>query len=133
MLKLVDHVSEEFGQTAGLDEDAIHSLAIAVREAVVNGIKHGNGCDEGKRVRIDYTLAGDGPSPRVVIRVCDQGRGFDVQKVPDPLAPENVSATGGRGVFMMRSFMDDLHVGPATGGGTEVVMTKVITRVPSGS
>lgn len=126
-MKLVDHVTEEFGQSAGLDEDAVHCLAIAVREAVVNGIKHGNGCDEGKRVRIEYAVA-DAPQARVVVRVCDEGRGFEVERVADPLAPENVSLTGGRGVFLMRSFMDDVDVRPAAGGGTEVVMTKALSR-----
>jgi len=128
MLRLVDHVSENFAQLAGLDEDSVHCLAVAVREAVVNGIKHGNTYDERKQVRVEYTCS-DAPYPCVMVRVRDEGSGFDVGAVADPLAPENLSATGGRGVFLMRSFMDDVHVQRSGDSGTEIVMIKSLNRV----
>jgi len=132
MLKLVDHVSEEFAQLAGFDEDSVHCLAVAVREAVVNGIKHGNTGDERKQVRVEYTRS-DSPYPCVVVRVRDEGHGFDVNEVADPLAPENLSATGGRGVFLMRSFMDDVHVQRTAGSGTEIVMIKSLNQAETPS
>jgi serine/threonine-protein kinase RsbW len=126
MLRLVDDVSEQFGQMAGLDEDSVHWLGVAVREAVVNGIKHGNAGDKRKRVRVEYTVVNGDPRPRVVVRVRDEGPGFDVAELADPLAPENVSGTSGRGLFLIRTFMDDVQVRPAADGGTEVVMAKAI-------
>ena len=128
MLKLVDHVSEQFGQIAGLDEDAVHGLGIAVREAVINAIKHGNGADQRKRVRVEYDVAKDPAQPQVVVRVHDEGAGFDSEHLPNPLAPENVSVTSGRGIFLMRTFMDDVQVRQLPAGGTEIVMAKAINR-----
>ena len=126
LLKLVDHVSEQFGQMAGLDEDAVHCLGIAVREAAVNAMKHGNRSDQRKRVRIEYGLAAGLGRPRVVVRVRDEGDGFDMESLADPLAPGNLSAAGGRGIFLMRSFMDDVQVCKLPAGGTEIVMAKAI-------
>ena len=133
LLNLVDQVSEQFGQAAGLDEDSVFGLALAVREAVVNGIKHGNGGDERKRVRVVYAVAHEGTQPRVVVRVRDEGLGFDLDNVASPLTQENVSATNGRGILLMRSFMDDVRVHHAPGNGTEITMTKAISRaLPAG-
>ena len=126
MLKLVDHVSEQFGQIAGLDEDAVHGFGVAVREAVINAIKHGNGADQRKRVRVEYDVAKDPAQPQVVVRVHDEGAGFDSEHLPNPLAPENVSVTSGRGIFLMRAFMDDVQVRQLPAGGTEIVMAKAI-------
>jgi len=126
MLKLVDGVSEHFGQIAGLDEDAVHHLGLAVREAVVNGIKHGNSGDTRKRVRVEYTVASDDSRPCVVVRVCDEGQGFDPEALADPLAPANIDGTSGRGLFLIRAFMDDVQVRQAAAGGTEIVMAKAI-------
>ena len=133
MLKLVDAVSEQFGHMAGLDEDSVHWLAVAVREAVVNGIKHGNAGDNRKRVRVEYTIASGDSRPSVVVRVRDEGPGFTVESLADPLAPENVSETSGRGLFLIRTFMDDVQVRPAADGGCEVVMAKAINpTLPTG-
>ena len=128
MLTLVDPVSEAFGRLAGLDEESVHHLGVAVREAVVNGIKHGNDGDPGKRVRVGYGIANDGARRRVVVRVHDEGAGFDAEHLADPLAPENVAVTSGRGVFLMRTFMDDVQVRRLPAGGTEIVMAKAIGR-----
>ncbi len=126
MLKLVDGVTEQFGQIAGLDEDGLHALGIAVREAVVNGIKHGNECDERKRVRVEYAVVHNAVQRRVVVRVRDEGHGFEIEGLADPLALENVGLTSGRGILLIRSFMDDVEVRRVTGGGTEITMAKAI-------
>jgi serine/threonine-protein kinase RsbW len=126
LLKVVDSVCEEFGRLAGLDEDGVHCLSASVREATANAIRHGNGNDQEKPVRIRFEVA-TAPSPaRVVVRILDQGRGFQPDAVADPVAPDNLSMTGGRGLFLMRAFMDDVEVRCLPDGGTEVVLFKHI-------
>ena len=130
MLKLVDAVTEHFGQIAGLDEDGVHGLGVAVREAVVNGIKHGNECNEHKRVHVEYAVVHNSVQRRVVVRVRDEGHGFEMDGLADPLAPENVGLTSGRGILIVRSFMDDVEVRRMPGGGSEITMTKAIQGPP---
>jgi serine/threonine-protein kinase RsbW len=67
----------------------------------------------------------------VVVRVRDEGSGFDMTGVPDPLAPENISETSGRGIFLMRALMDDVQVHHLPAGGTEIVLAKTINRKTS--
>src|SRR5262245_56464197 len=127
-LKLVDETSERFARMVGLDEDAVYTFGIAVREAAANAIKHGNGGDRRKRVHIEFDIPNE--NGRSCVRVCvrDEGAGFDPSRVPDPLAPPNVCLTSGRGIFLMRTFMDDVVVLPVPSGGTEIVMCKVFSR-----
>jgi serine/threonine-protein kinase RsbW len=128
MLKVVDLVSEQFAHIAGLDEDGAHCLGVAVREAVANAMKHGNRNDVGKRTRVEYAARVDLTQTQVVVRVRDEGSGFDVTGVPDPRAPENISVSSGRGIFLMRALMDDVQVHPLPAGGTEIVLAKAINR-----
>jgi len=125
MLKVVDSVCEEFGSLAGLDEDGVHCLSASVREATANAIRHGNGNDQEKPVRLSFEVATTSPA-RVVVRILDQGRGFQPEAVADPVAPDNLSMTGGRGLFLMRAFMDAVEVRCLPDGGTEVVLSKHI-------
>ena len=125
MLDLVQVVSDHFGRQAGLDEEARHWVNVAVRESVINAIKHGNGNDTGKRVHVEFTPLESAEVPRgVVIRVRDEGPGFDPASVPDPLAPENLLKGSGRGIFLIRSFMDEMVLQRAAEGGMEMVMVK---------
>src|SRR3954471_12434817 len=124
MLDFVQVVSDHLGRLAGLDDDAIHWVGVAVRESVINAIKHGNSCDEHKRVHVEFTPI-EIDSPRgIAIRVRDEGTGFDPGALPDPLAPENLLKASGRGIFLIRSFMDEVAVRPAPEGGMEVLMVK---------
>src|SRR5919106_7040053 len=107
MLDFVQVVSDHVGRMAGLDEDSLHWVSVAVRESVINAIKHGNGNDEHKRVFVEFTPL-DLQSPGIAIRVRDEGPGFDPSTLPDPLAPENMLKSSGRGIFLIRSFMDEL-------------------------
>ena len=124
MLDVVQAVSEQLGRLTGLDDDALHWVAVAVRESVINAIKHGNGGDEQKQVHVDFTPL-DASAPRgIAIRVRDEGPGFDPDNVPDPLAPENLLKNSGRGIFLIRSFMDEVALQRAAEGGMEIVMVK---------
>jgi serine/threonine-protein kinase RsbW len=128
LLDFVQLVSDRLGSMAGLDEDAIHWVGVAVREGVINAIKHGNREDVAKRVTIEFALEPDGTTDALVVRVTDQGSGFEVNAVADPLAPENVLKSSGRGIFFMRSFMDDISLRRVPEGGMEVRMVKKLTR-----
>ena len=129
MLDFVQVVSEEMGRLVGLDDDSTHWVSVAVRESVINAIKHGNREVEEKRVTVEFTLTGE-PS-RLTVRVVDQGEGFDPVELADPLAPENLLKSSGRGIFFMRNFMDDLTLRRAPEGGMEVVMVKTVGAVSS--
>ena len=95
-------------------------MSVAVRESVVNAIKHGNHLDESKRVALSFTLR-----PQALeVEVRDEGEGFDPGAVPDPLAPENLLKPDGRGIFFMRSFMDEVSYSFPARGGTVVRMLK---------
>lgn len=114
-----ESAADQVATAAGFDEPERHRIAMAVREITVNAITHGNQCDEKKKVTIEFSL-----SPReLVIQIRDQGHGFNVNDLPDPLAPDNLLRQSGRGIFLARAFMDDvqLHSGAA---GTEVRMAK---------
>jgi serine/threonine-protein kinase RsbW len=124
MLDLVQVVSDHIARLVGLDDEAVHWVGVAVRESVINAIKHGNGHEEHKRVHVEFaTLEHENP-PGLAIRVRDEGCGFDPSSLPDPLAPENILKASGRGIFLMRSFMDEMTIRRAPEGGMEVLMVK---------
>ena len=131
MLDFVQVVSDQIARMAGLDEDARHWVNVAVRESVINAIKHGNANDERKRVHVEFTpLHTSTPPQGIVIRVRDEGPGFDPATLPDPLAPENLLKASGRGIFLIRSFMDEMVLQRAPEGGMEVVMVKRSGQAP---
>jgi len=122
-IELVQLVLKDSLDQLGLDDDNRHWIDVAVREAVANAIKHGNLQDPAKQVHVDLNLEGhDGDW--LVIRVQDEGKGFDPSDLEDPLAPENLLKPNGRGIFYMKSFMDDIQYGLRPGGGTTVTMRK---------
>ena len=122
-IELVQLVLKDSLDQLGLDDDNRHWIDVAVREAVANAIKHGNDQDPAKQVHVDVTLAGG----ELVIQVQDEGRGFDPSHLDDPRAPENLLKPNGRGIFYMKSFMDDIQYSIRPGGGTVVTLRK---RVP---
>jgi serine/threonine-protein kinase RsbW len=126
-IDVLDHVqlvTEDIARQLGLDEETLHWTCMAVRESVINAIVHGNKSDAGKRVFIDFNVTAGPETTDFVVRVRDQGQGFDPSLLADPLTPGNVRKTGGRGIFLMRQFMDDVSIGPAREGGMEVRMVK---------
>jgi serine/threonine-protein kinase RsbW len=127
MLDFVQVVSDRMGQLAGLDEDAIHWIGVAVRESVINAIKHGNREDYRKLVTVEFAMAPQASPRELVVRVVDQGEGFDPEEVADPLAPENILKSSGRGIFFMRNFMDDVTLRRVAEGGMEVRLVKKLS------
>jgi serine/threonine-protein kinase RsbW len=109
-------VSSSLGFCEG-DRDKI---ALAVREGVANAIYYGNQEKPEKLIRLVFEVDDD----RFIVRILDQGCGFKLADVPDPLAQENLLKTSGRGIFLMKAFMDELDVHCLNGGGAELVMTK---------
>lgn len=132
MLDFVQVVSDSIGRMAGLDEDQLHWVSVAVRESVINAIKHGNAGDESKRVVVEFSPVPPHEPEELVIKVSDQGEGFDPEDVADPLAPENMLKSSGRGIFLIRSFMDDVMLQRAPDGGMEIRMVKKVVR-PDGA
>ena len=128
MVDLVQVVSDRVGQLAGMDEDTVHWIGVAVLESVINAIKHGNREHPGKLVTVEFTFAPVTDPHELVVRVLDEGEGFDPQEVADPLAPENMLKASGRGIFFMRSFMDDVVLRRASDGGMEVRMVKKLVN-----
>ena len=121
-LETVDSAEQAAGRIAveaGFGEDEVMQISMAVREAAVNAVLHGNAFDPGKKVKLEFeTTGGD-----LVITIRDQGKGLDPAKIPDPLAPENLMKTSGRGIFLIRSFMDEVEISPSQ-TGTEIKLVK---------
>lgn len=128
MLDIVQVLSDRMGHLAALDEDALHWVGVAVRESVINAIKHGNREHPGKLVTIEFAFTPTEEPTELIVRVVDQGEGFDPVEVADPLAPENMLKSSGRGIFFMRSFMDDVRLQRAPEGGMEVRMVKKLSN-----
>jgi serine/threonine-protein kinase RsbW len=126
MLDFVQVVGDHIGRSIGLDDDTLHWVGVALRESVINAIKHGNQHDAKKKVFVEFES--DPAGPQIQIRVRDQGAGFDPGVLENPLAPENLLKSSGRGIFLIRSFMDDVQLQRVPEGGMEIRMTK---RVPA--
>jgi serine/threonine-protein kinase RsbW len=103
----------------GFGEDEVMQISMAVREGAVNAVLHGNAYAPDKKV----ILAFERTPQDLVITIRDQGCGMDLNRIPNPLAPENLLKTSGRGIFLMRSFMDEVEIRPS-GTGTEVKLIK---------
>jgi serine/threonine-protein kinase RsbW len=122
-LESVDGAEEAILQEAkqlGFDEDDLHKIGIAARECMVNAVVHGNRYNARKKVQVKISRTDD----RITIVIADEGGGFDPASVPDPLANENLLRFSGRGVMLMRAFMDEFTVSPREPKGTEVRMVK---------
>jgi len=123
-IELVQVIAEHLCENAGVDEDGSHWIGMAVREAVANAIKHGNKLDMKKKVNATFELRGSD----LEITVADEGEGFDPDKVSDPLNPQNLMKTSGRGIFYIRTFMDDVRYAFNPRGGTSLVMSKNLAK-----
>ena len=124
MVDFVQIVSDHMGRSVGLDEDSLHWVGVAIRESVINAIKHGNRHDAAKHVFVEFEATTVDLVPELTIRVRDQGEGFEPEEVANPLAPENLLKSSGRGIFLIRNFMDDVQLQRVPEGGMEIRMVK---------
>ncbi len=123
-IEMAQHLCGKLLEGWDLNEETTHWILMALREALANAIKHGNNQDLAKRVHLEM----DVKDHTLRIRIRDEGTGFDPGKVVDPLAPENRFKTSGRGIFYMKTFMDEVRFSRADGGGMEIVLTKDLTQ-----
>jgi len=124
-LESVDDAEElalQEAERAGVPEDDLHKIAMAVRESMVNAVVHGNRYNAHKKVRLSVSK---GPE-EFVVKIADQGDGFDYEHLPDPLAQENLLRHSGRGIFLIKAFMDEFLVRRLDPGGTEVTLVKYL-------
>src|ERR1700688_576113 len=121
-LDTVDHAEEKATRIAtelGFGEDEVKQISMAVREGAVNAVLHGNAYAPDKKVVLSFERTAED----LVITIRDQGKGIDLGGIPTPLAPENLLKTSGRGIFLMRSFMDVVEIRPSQ-TGTEIKLIK---------
>ena len=111
-------------QAIGFEEEELHQLGMAVRESMVNAVVHGNRYNARKKVHVSITKAPD----RLTIIIADEGDGFDLTSIPDPLADENLLRQSGRGLLLMRAFVDEFQVRRGEPSGTEVRMVKYLAK-----
>jgi serine/threonine-protein kinase RsbW len=115
----IEAIAEKMAAHAGFDEDTTFHITMAVREAAVNAVLHGNEYDPSRQVTASFEDTGSD----LVFTITDQGKGVDPEALPDPLAEENLLRGTGRGIFLIRSFMDEVHFRQLH-PGTELTMVK---------
>ena len=121
-LETIDNAEEKATRIAtelGFGDEEVMQISMAVREAAVNAVLHGNAYSPDKKVTLSFERTGGA----LIITIRDQGKGMDLSRIPNPLAPENLLKTSGRGIFLMRSFMDVVEIRP-TETGTELKLIK---------
>ena len=109
---------------AGFDDEEQHQIGMAVRECTVNAVVHGNRYSSKKKVHLDIERSKES----LTVLIGDEGEGFDMTSLPDPLAPENLLRQSGRGILLVRAFMDEFDLHPRAGGGTEVRLVKNLNK-----
>jgi serine/threonine-protein kinase RsbW len=117
---LAESIVMRVSGAAGFGEDDCHRIGMSIREGVINAYNYGNQKDRKKKILFTIAFEPD----KMIVRILDQGRGFELSEVPDPLAEENLLRTSGRGIFLMRAFMDEFSVKHGPEGGAELVMAK---------
>jgi len=119
-VSLAEEMCTRIAGAAGFDDDDCFKIGMSVREGVINAYNYGSRKQREKKIFLSFELTQD----KLIIYVRDQGNGFHLQDVPDPLADENLLKSSGRGIFLMRSFMDEFCVQPSQEGGAEIIMSK---------
>jgi len=125
---LSESIVMRIAEASGFGEEDIHKIGMAVREGVINAYNYGNQQNRAKKIHLTIVLSAES----MTVHVLDEGKGFVLHEVPDPLAEENLLRTSGRGLFLMRAFMDDFSVRPGPSGGAELVMVKRFPHAVSG-
>ena len=118
-----EHVLHE-ARELGFDEDDQYRIGMAVRECMVNAVVHGNRYNARKKVHLTVSRSPD----RLTIVISDEGEGFDLSTLPDPLADENLLRHSGRGILLIQGFMDEFQIRHREPKGTEVKMVKYVGK-----
>lgn len=121
---LAEGITERVARAAGFNDDDCLKIGMSVREGVINAFRYGNKEERHKKIQLNFEVTED----KFVVHIVDQGHGFDLHKVPDPLADENLLKTSGRGIFLMRTFMDEFEVHRSPQGGAELIMAKKLVQ-----
>ncbi len=119
-VNLAEEMCIRVAEAAGFGEDECYRIGMAVREGVINAFHYGNQEKPDKKIYLAVDLSQE----KMIIHVVDEGKGFKLADVPDPLAEENLLSTSGRGIFLMRAFMDEFNVVSGKTGGAEIIMMK---------
>ena len=128
-VNLAEEMCLRVAEAAGFGEDDCYRIGMSVREGVINAFHYGNQERPDKKIYLAVDLTAD----KMIIHVLDEGVGFKLADVPDPLAEENLLSTSGRGIFLMRAFMDEFEVVSGRTGGAEIVMSKKLPTPGSAS
>jgi serine/threonine-protein kinase RsbW len=126
-VNLAEEMCLRVAEAAGFGEDDCYRIGMSVREGVINAFHYGNQERPDKKIHLAVDLTDE----KMIIHVLDEGKGFDLASVPNCLSEENLLSTSGRGIFLMRSFMDEFNVVKGRTGGAEIVMSKKLP--PPGS
>jgi serine/threonine-protein kinase RsbW len=119
-IALAEELGVRVAAVAGFGEDDQYKIGLAVHECVMNAFQYGNKQRRERKIHLIFELHDE----KLVIRVVDQGSGYRLEDVPDPREDENVLGDSGRGVLLMKAFMDEFDVLSSAAGGAEVVMAK---------
>jgi len=119
-LDAVQRLVTEAAREYGLSEDFAYWMELTICESMINAIRHGNQCDPSKKAHIKISLIG----PQIEIIVEDQGHGFNLSDLADPTETKNLLKPSGRGILIIRSFMDEVNLSQAEGGGNRLRMVK---------
>lgn len=114
-----EQAARDVALRAGFPQDEADRISMAVREAAVNAVLHGNRYDQNKRMFLAFETTADS----ITISIRDEGTGLDPEIIPDPLAPENLLKQSGRGIFLIRAFMDEVKFRQLS-PGTEITLIK---------
>jgi serine/threonine-protein kinase RsbW len=122
---LGENITVSVAEAAGFGEEDRYRIGIAVREALINAVTYGNQEQRAKKVYLTLDLE----AARLVIHILDEGAGFDLSAVPDPTAEENLLKNSGRGLLLIRAFMDEMEVTRGRTGGAQVMMVKRLSAI----
>ena len=123
-LDLLQSLTDSITSMMGYDTDTAYWIGMSVRESVINAMSHGNKMDIGKKVDIRFEIT----ESQLAIQVDDQGNGFDPKSIADPLDPQNLLKPSGRGIFYIRSFMDEVQMCRRSEGGMQLRMMKRLAK-----
>src|ERR1700682_1344236 len=119
-VNLAEEMCLRVAEAAGFGEDDCYRIGMSVREGVINAFHYGNEERPEKKIHLALDLTPE----KMIIRVLDEGKGFDLNSVPDPLAEENLLSTSGRGIFLCRASWNKSEAAPGRPGGAEIIMSK---------